>query len=173
MIEKNTPELDQLKTSENAKFDIRIARDGVWYYQGTPINRLPLVKLFSTVLKCDQDGEYWLQTPVERGKIIVDDAPFVAVEVNAAGAGRAQRITFRTNLDETVTLDQSHALRMAFDSKTREPSPYIMVRDNLEALILRPAFYELVELAEETEMDGAAAIGVWSENVFFSLGAIE
>ncbi|MBL4719588.1 MAG: DUF1285 domain-containing protein [Alphaproteobacteria bacterium] len=173
MNENDLTKLNQLRAAEDSRFDIRIARDGAWYFQGTPINRMKLVKLFSTVLKRDEDGEFWLQTPVERGRIIVDDAPFTAVEVNVTGVGRAQQITFRTNLDDTVTLDDDHPLRVVIDSKTREPSPYILVRDNLDALILRPAFYELVELAEETKIDGALAIGVWSNNVFFPLGAIE
>lgn len=150
-------------------FDIRIARDGVWFYRGSPINRKPLVKLFSTVLRRDDSGQFWLQTPVERGRITVEDAPFTAVEVNAEGAGRDQTVVFRTNLDMLVTVDADHPIHVTFDSQTGEPSPYVTVRDNLDALILRAVFYELVELGEE---DGAV-LGIWSQGDFFPLGSIE
>ncbi|MFI5018876.1 MAG: DUF1285 domain-containing protein [Dongiales bacterium] len=92
-------------------FDMRIAADGTWFYQGTPINRLPLVKLFASVLRREDDGEYWLVTPVERGRVRVEDAPFTAVEVTAEDAGPAQRLIFRTNLDEIVALDEAHPLQ--------------------------------------------------------------
>src|SRR5258708_39935936 len=83
-------------------FDMRIARDGTWFYRGTPINRLPLVKLFASVLRREADGSYWLVTPAQRGRVVVEDAPFVAVAVDRDGAGREQRLIFRTHLDETV-----------------------------------------------------------------------
>ena len=109
---------------------------------------MPLVKLFSTVLQ-REDDRYWLVTPVERGLIDVDDAPFVAVEVIVEGEGQATRLTFRTNLDEEILAGPEHPIRVEIDPATEEPAPYIHVRDNLEALIARPVFYELAELAEE------------------------
>ena len=111
-------------------FGIRIGRDGTWYYHGSPIGRKPLVKLFSTVLRKDDDGRYWLITPVEKGLIEVDDVPFVAVEMTAEGAGADQRVTLRTNLDDCVVLGADHPLRVEEDPETGEPSPYVLVRNN-------------------------------------------
>ena len=164
-------------------FHMRIARDGSWYYQGSPIARRALVCLFASVLKREEDGSYWLETPVERGRIEVEDAPFVAVELNwghccSGGGGTcegdpaAQRrprqcLTFRTNLDEMVTADESHPIRVEVDPVTREPRPYVTVRPGLEARISRPVFYELVALAQTEVVDGREVTGVWSEGVFF------
>ena len=154
-------------------FDMRIARDGTWYHEGSPIGRLPLVKLFSTVLHKDENGEFWLITPVEKGRIAVDDAPFTAVELTATGAGSAQVLSFRTNVDDIVTAGPDHPIRVAEDPASGEPSPYILIRDRLEALILRPVFYQLVELGEEREVDGRQVLGVSSGGTFFPLGAME
>jgi len=148
---------------------MRIARDGTWFYRGTPIARLPLVKLFASVLRREADGGYWLVTPAERGPIEVEDAPFLAVEVTREGEGRAQRLIFRTNIDEFVTAGPDHPLRteLAADG---EPSPYIRVRAGLEARLARAVFYELVELGVEEPEGDAVIFGVWSEGVFFPLG---
>jgi hypothetical protein len=148
---------------------MRIAHDGIWYYQGSPIGRLPLVKLFASVLRREADGDYWLVTPAERGRIIVDDAPFVAVEVSAEGRGREQRLTFRTNLDEEVVAGNEHPIRAAADSASQAPIPYILVRSGLEARILRPVFYHLVEFGEQQ----GDQFGVWSSGRFFPLGRLD
>ncbi len=153
-------------------FDIRIARDGTWYYRGTPIGRKPLVKLFSTVLRRDESGDYWLVTPVERGRILVDDAPFTAVECIAEGAGRDQVLRFRTNLDHWVEAGPGHAIRVENAPDTAEPSPYIEVRDRLDALIARSVFYQLVELAVEGRLDGEDYLGLGSKGSFFPLGPL-
>ena len=150
-------------------FGIRIARDGTWHYLGTPINRMPLVKLFSTVLRREND-RYWLVTPAERGLIDVDDAPFVAVEVTVEGEGQATQLTFRTNLDEEILAGPEHPIRVEIDPESEEPAPYIHVRDNLEALIARPVFYELAELAEEVEDGQKIELRIWSGGAVFSLG---
>jgi uncharacterized protein len=150
---------------------MRIARDGTWFYRGSPIGRKPLVKLFSTVLR-RENGEYWLVTPVERGRILVDDAPFVAVEVDSAGEGRDRRLTFRTNVDDTVTVDADHPIRVDHDPASGEPSPYVTVRDGLEAKILRPVYYHLIEMGEFAEIDGVEQLGVWSSGRFFPLGRV-
>lgn len=150
-------------------FDIRIARDGTWFHQGSPIGRKPLVKLFSTVLRREEDGEYWLVTPVERGRVIVDDAPFVAVEFSATGSGKSQSLKLRTNVDTWVELDSDHPLRIAVDSETGEPRPYILVRDRLEALILRSVYYGLAELAVEENSEEGSRFGLWSGGNFFPL----
>jgi hypothetical protein len=147
---------------------MRIARDGTWFYQGTPINRKPLVALFSTVLKRDENGHYWLETPVEKGRIEVEDAPFVAVEMRKTGDGRTREIDLRTNIDEWVPAGPEHPIRVD-EAETREPSPYILVREGLEALILRSVFYHLVELAEPNP-ENQNELGLWSRGRFFPLG---
>src|SRR5919198_2645230 len=100
------------RPAELGDLDMRIARDGTWHYRGSPINRIPLVKLFASVLRRETDGSYWLVTPAERGRVIVEDAPFIAVAVETQGAGRDQRLIFRTNLDEIVTAGPDHPLRV-------------------------------------------------------------
>ncbi len=152
-------------------FGIRIARDGTWYYEGSPIARKALVRLFSTVLKRDAQGDYWLETPVEKGRVEVEDAPFTAVELAVSGEGRHQTLRFRTNVDEWVQAGPDHPLRVAEDPDTRQPRPYLLVRDGLEALILRPVFYELVALGVEEGQGLETALGVWSKDAFFPLGS--
>jgi uncharacterized protein len=154
-------------------FNIRIARDGTWFYHGSPIGRKPLVRLFASVLQRDDDGRFLLVTPVEQGLIDVDDAPFTAVAMSVSGVERAQRLSFRTNLDDEVTADAAHPIRVVEDPATREPSPYVRVRGRLDALILRPVFYELVELATTERVDGAETFGVWSGGSFFPIGSPE
>jgi uncharacterized protein len=154
-------------------FEISIARDGTWSYRGSPIARMPLVRLFSTVLRREPDGGYWLVTPVERGRITVEDAPFVAVELTRHGAGRQQELIFRTNIDDTVAADAAHPLRVVNDAVTDAPSPYILVRDGLEARLSRPVFYELVELGQEERVGETTLFGVWSKGEFFPLGSLE
>ncbi|GAB4375633.1 MAG: DUF1285 domain-containing protein [Kiloniellaceae bacterium] len=155
-------------------FDIRIARDGTWYHEGGVIGRKPLVKLLASVLWRDEGGVYWLRTPVEKGRIEVEDAPFTAVELSVKGEGRGQILAFRTNLDDWVEADSQHPLRVAGNPANGDISPYILVRDRLEALILRPVYYELAELAVESPAaeDNTAepCLGVWSKGVFFPLG---
>ena len=150
-------------------FGIRILRDGTWLYHGSPITRKPLVRLFSTVLRREGDA-FWLVTPAERGRIVVDDAPFTAVEMTVEGMGTAQRVTFRTNLDDVVTADQAHPIRVALATGTGEPSPYVVVRDGLEALIVRAVYYDLVERGDTSRLDGEERYGVWSAGTFFPLG---
>jgi hypothetical protein len=152
---------------------MRIARDGTWFYHGTPIGRKRLVRLFASVLNRDEDGVYWLTTPVEKGRVDVDDAPFLAVELEASGLGRDQTLRFRTNLDHQVTAGPQNPLRVDLDPETREPSPYVLVRGRLEALIARSVFYELVELGHEELIDGVAQFGVWSDGCFFTMGAMD
>ena len=167
---KGLNSLDHGGLESNGDLAIRIARDGTWYYHGSPIARKPLVRLFSTVLKRDEKGDYWLITPAERGRIEVEDAPFTAVELAVEGSGPGQVLSFRNNVDDWVAAGPDHPLRVAEDPGTGEPSPYILVREGLEALILRSVFYEMVELAETREMDGTEWLGLWSKGVFFPLG---
>src|SRR6266404_1533537 len=148
---------------------IRIARDGTWFYQGSPIARPPLVKLFASVLRREEDGEYWLVTPAERGRVGVDDVPFVAVAVRAEGAGRDQRLVFRSNLDEEAVADAAHPLSVVAEPGSGATIPYIPIRDRLEARILRPVFYHLVEFGEQN----GEQFGVWSSGRFFPLGRLD
>ncbi|MEP5698342.1 MAG: DUF1285 domain-containing protein, partial [Sneathiella sp.] len=152
--------------------DMRIARDGTWFYMGSPIGRKPLVKLFSGVLRLDEDEKYYLVTPVEKIGITVDDAPFVAVEMFCEGEGKDQILSFRTQVDDFVIADKEHPLRLSINADNDEPSPYIRVRSNLEALIVRSVFYDLVELAVEEEIDGKPRFGVWSSGAFFDFGSV-
>ena len=155
--------------AELGDLDMRIARDGTWYYRGSPINRIPLVKLFASVLRRETDGSYWLVTPAERGRVTVEDVPFIAVAVDMQGQGRGQRLIFRTNLDEIVTAGPDHPLRVE-TAADGTPAPYILVRPGLEARLVRPVFYELAELGQEEEIAGERPFGVWSGGVFFALG---
>lgn len=146
-------------------FDIRISKDGVWHHEGRPIRRMELVKLFSRVLRRDEDGTFRLVTPYENGVIQVEDAPFVAVELLAEDG----RLSMRTNIDEWVTIDAAHPLRIEVDPVSQTPRPYLLVRDRLEALIQRAVFYDLVEHGESVTIDGEERFGVWSCGQFFPL----
>ena len=150
-------------------FDIHIDRDGSWFYRGTPINRMSLVELFSTVLERDADGVYWLITPAERGRITVDDVPFMAVALERSGDGPDQELIFRTNVGDFVTADAAHPLRIETDPATATPRPYILVRKRLEARLTRPVFYSLVDWGVEERVGGATRFGVWSKGTFFPL----
>ena len=152
--------------------DMRIARDGTWHYRGSPINRMPLVKLFASVLRREDDGSYWLVTPAERGRVEVEDAPFIAVEVDREGEGNAQNLIFRTNLDEIVTAGPDHPLRVE-TAADGTPAPYILVRSGLEARLARPVFYEVVDLGEEVADNEETRLGVWSGGTFFDLGSLD
>jgi hypothetical protein len=165
--------------ADQGHFDIRIDHRGTWYYRGSPINRKELVCLFASVLRRDESGEYWLETPAERGRITVEDAPFVAVELwwedcpcAEAGGGPRQCLTFRTNLDQMVTAGEEHPISVHVCPQTGEPHPYITVRPGLEAKITRAVFYELCALAVPETVDGAAMMGVWSEGVFFPIDSV-
>ena len=147
--------------------DIRIARDGTWFYLGTPIGRAPLVRLFAGILKLE-DSRYFLVTPVEKVGIRVDDAPFVAVDFRVDGRGTPdQAITFVTNVEDEVTAGPDTPIRVERDAGTGEPAPYVMVRRGLEARIDRKSFYRLVEIGETAQHEGAAWFGVRSGGVFF------
>ncbi|GAB5470561.1 MAG: DUF1285 domain-containing protein [Rhodospirillales bacterium] len=148
---------------------MRIDVEGTWYYRGSPIRRPGLVKLFASVLRREADGSYWLVTPVERGLIAVEDAPFVAVDCEVSGSGRAQDLRFRTNLDHEFVADADHPLRVAETAGSAAPRPYVMVKPGLEALIARAVFYRLADLAVG-DPDHPGLLGVWSGGCFFPLG---
>ena len=152
--------------------DMRIDRNGTWFHKGSPIGRKELVRLFATVLRRDDDGDYWLITPAEMARITVEDAPFMAVELTVTGDGHKQILSLRTNLDAMVTVDETHPIRVDMDSDTFEPSPYVVLGGGVEAKITRAVYYELVALGvEKNHSDGL--LGVWSSGKFFALGHLE
>src|SRR5438477_8280148 len=147
--------------------DMRIAGDGTWFYQGTPIGRPALVRLFSTILKCE-GGKHFLVTPVEKVGIRVDDAPFLAVEMLTKQNERGRLLRFRTNVDDWVPCDQAHRLRfeMAADGGL---TPYLHVRADLWAKVTRAIYYDLVDIGEEQVVDGRPMFGVVSAGAFFAM----
>jgi uncharacterized protein len=148
---------------------LKIQSDGTWLYRGSPIKREALVRLFARVLRKDADGRTYLVTPAEKVDVSVADAPFLAVEMQVCGAGRAQQLIFRTNVDDVTRCGPEHPLRFALQEPGGGLKPYVLVRGRLEALLTRSLVYELAELAVEEERDGRTVPGVWSGGVFFAL----
>ena len=160
------PPVERWNPAHCGEIDIRIARDGTWYHQGTPFTRRELVRLFSTILRKDPDG-FCLVTPAEKLRIRVDDAPFVAVLLTVTGKDSAQQLLFTTNVGDEVAAGRDNLIRVEIDPASGEPSPYIHVRRGLEARIARSVFYELAELAVPGPN---RTMGVWSGGEYFSLG---
>ena len=158
--EERLPPVERWNPTHCGDSEMRIARDGTWFHQGSPIGRQAMVRLFSTILRREPDGGYVLVTPVEKLDIQVEDAPFVAVEMKAEGSGRDAKLAFRLNTGELLTAGPEHPLRFA--GTADEPRPYLHVRGRLEALVARPVYYDLAELALENEPPG-----VWSDGAFF------
>ena len=161
---RGLPPLEKWNPPFCGDLDMQIRRDGTWFYEGTPIGRPELVKLFSTILWREGD-KYYLVTPVEKVGLQVDDAPFVAVDFDVTGEGEAQVLTFTTNVDDQAKAGEAHPIRVVRDPETGEPSPYVLIRRNLEALIDRKSFYRLVELGVHHE----GWFGVWSGGAFFQI----
>jgi uncharacterized protein len=149
---------------------MRIRNDGIWFYQGSPIGRKPLVKLFSRVLRKDEDGRHYLVTPVEKVDVAVDDAPFLAVEMEVSGTGEDQVLTFRTNVDDVVRCGPDHGLRFLEEPPDGGLKPYLRIRGRLEALVTRALYYDLVELAVPAA-HAADTLVVWSSGVSFPVKA--
>src|SRR5262245_11510292 len=150
------------------EIDMRIGSDGTWFYQKTPIGRLPLVKLFASVLK-REDDRYFLVTPVEKCGIVVDDAPFLAVEMAVAEENGGPALGFRTNVDDMVACGPDNPLRFEQEPDTGGLKPYVHVRRGLWAKVARPVFYDLVELGEERDIGGTVMFGVASRGAFFTM----
>lgn len=151
---------------------LKIGGDGTWYYQESPIGRKPLVKLFASVLTHEDDGKYYLVTPVEKVLVAVEDAPFLAVSMQAEGDGAAQVLSFRTNLDEVVAAGPAHPLSFRSE-RNGSFMPFILVRDGLQARLVRSVYYDLVGAAVEAGPPRKRALGVWSGGVFFPFPAQE
>lgn len=158
------PPVDKWNPEFCGDLDMRIARDGTWFYLGTPIGRHELVKLFSSILRKDGD-DYFLVTPVEKVGITVDDAPFVAVDFARDG----DALRFVTNVEDEVLAGPDHPIRVVRDPETGEPSPYVNIRRNLEALIDRKSFYRLVEIGEHADHEGESWFGLRSQGAFFPI----
>jgi hypothetical protein len=164
---KGLPPVDKWNPDFCGDLDMEIKRDGTWFYLGTPIGRMPLVQLFSSVLRRDEDGKTYLVTPVEKVGIRVEDAPFIGVEVNASGEGDDRVLTFRTNVGDVVEAGPEHPLRFVDEPETGGLKPYLHVRGRLEALVARPVMYELAELGEEITIDGEAMFALRSKGAVF------
>jgi uncharacterized protein len=165
---KGLPPVEKWNPPFCGDLDMRIAADGTWFYLQTPIGRPALVKLFASVLK--REGEkYFLVTPVEKCGISVDDAPFLAVELNVEESSVGRMLNFRTNVDDWVACGPQHVLRFEPELKTGGLKPYLHVRRDLWAKVTRALFFDLVELGEEREVDGQAMFGVTSGGMFFAM----
>ena len=162
--QKKLPPVERWNPSHCGSSGMRIARDGTWYHEGSPIGRTAMVRLFSTILRKEPNGGFVLVTPVEKLDIEVEDAPFVAVELKTEGTGRERSIAFRLNTGDLVVAGPEHPLR--FGQGPDGPHPYVEVRPGLEALVSRPAYYELAEIALNEE---AEPPGVWSGGSFFPI----
>lgn len=155
---KGPPPVEKWNPPYCGDIGMRICSDGTWMYQGSPIGRKPLVRLFSTVLRKDADGRTYLVTPAEKVDVQVDDAPFLGVEMQVEGEGRDQVLTFRTNVDDIVRCGLANPLRFVVEAAAGGLKPYLLVRGRLEALLTRALYYDLVELAVEEEDD----LVIWS-----------
>ena len=168
---RTLPPVERWNPADCGEIDMRIGRDGTWFYLGTPIGRPALVRLFSTILRREPDGRYVLVTPGEKVGIQVEDVPFVAVSIEVEGKGHDQKLKFLTNVGDEAVAGVEHQLRVTF-REGGEPQPYVHVRGALEARIARAVFYELVAMAEEKiGADGRSELGVWSCGRYFLLGS--
>jgi hypothetical protein len=163
---RSLPPVERWNPAHCGDIDIRIARDGTWFHQGTPIGRKELVRLFSTILRKDGD-DYVLVTPAEKMRITVEDVPFTAVLMDTEGEGRQQRLIFTTNVGDVTVAGADNPIRVETDPVSEEPAPYVHVRRGLEARIARAVFYQLADLAVPGE---SGMLGVWSGGVFFPIG---
>ena len=166
---KGLPPVERWNPDFCGDLDMEIRADGTWFYLGTPIGRMPLVQLFSTVLRKDADGRTYLVTPVEKVGIRVVDAPFVAVEMNVSGSGDGQVMTFRTNVGDVVEAGPGHPLRFVDEAGTGGLKPYLLVRGRLEALVARPVMYELVNHGEEIEVENERMFCVRSKGEIYPI----
>ena len=166
---KGPPPVEKWNPPYCGDIGMQIRSDGIWLYQGSPIGRMPLVKLFASVLRRDADGKHYLVTPAEKVDVAVADAPFLAVEMEVRGKGCDQSLIFRTNVDDIVTAGPEHPLRFAIEPGGEGLKPYLRVRGRLDALVTRALYYDLVTLALNEEREGEGELGLWSGGVLFPL----
>jgi uncharacterized protein len=163
---KGLPPVERWNPPYCGDIGMKIRSDGVWLYQGSPIGRMPLVKLFASVLRKDEDGKHYLVTPAEKVDVAVEDAPFLAVELEVRCGSREQQLIFRTNVDDIVEAGPEHPIRFAVEARSEGLKPYVRVRGRLEALVTRALYYDLVELAV---MEPDLGLGLWSGGAFFAM----
>ena len=166
---KNLPPVELWHPDYCGEIDMVIRRDGTWFYMGTPIGRAPLVRLFSTVLRKDDDDKTYLVTPVEKIGITVEDAHFVAVEMSPQGNGADQVLTFRTNVGDVVEASDQNSLRFEIVEENQGVKPYLLVRGRLEALVSRAVMYDLIALGEDVEIDGECVFALRSNGAVFPI----
>lgn len=164
--EKRLPPVDQWNPDHCGDSEMRIARDGTWFHQGSPIGREAMVRLFSTIIRREADGSFALVTPVEKLSIVVEDAPFVAVELKSEGTGQERQLAFRLNIGDLIAAGPANMLTVREGEDG--PHPYLHVRAGLEALVARSVYYELMNLALDEER-GDDRVGLWSGGRFFPL----
>ena len=168
--EKNSlPPVDKWNPEFCGDIDMKIMRNGKWFYMGTEIKRPAMVKLFSGILRLDSDNCYYLVTPVEKVRISVEDAPFIATSLISENKDNINHLYFITNVNEKILLTKNNPLEIKINNITEEPSPYIFVRKNLKALISRSVFYELIELATKKNIDGKDCLVLASAGEVFKL----
>ncbi|WP_257265030.1 DUF1285 domain-containing protein [Endozoicomonas sp. ONNA2] len=171
-LDKGLPPVHSWNPPFCGDIDMRISRDGRWHYNGSPIGRESMVKLFASVLRHDDDGHYYLVTPVEKVRIQVEDVPFVAVSAEVRLGADGPEYLFTTNVNDQVVLNHEHPLKMMENPETGESAPYIRVRDRLEALVSRNVFYQLVAEAIETPVAGGVELSIRSQGQGYSLGMV-
>ncbi|MBD1142235.1 DUF1285 domain-containing protein [Pelagibacteraceae bacterium] len=169
---KSLPPIEKWNPPFCGDIDMTISKSGKWYYMGSEIKRPAMVKLFSGILRLESDNSYYLVTPVEKVRIQVEDAPFVAVAITKEQSEGMNTVTFRTNLNDEIVLSKENPLSIEI-KKNDEPSPYITVRNNLRALISRSVFYELVDLAETIPIDGVPYLAIKSQGEIFKIHKVE
>ena len=169
---KSLPPIEKWNPPFCGDIDMKISKSGKWYYMGSEIKRPAMVKLFSGILRLESDNSYYLVTPVEKVRIQVEDAPFVAVAITKEQSEGMNTVTFRTNLNDEIVLSKENPLSIEI-KKNDEPSPYITVRNNLRALISRSVFYELVDLAETILIDGVPYLAIKSKGEIFKIHKVE
>ena len=167
--DRGLPPVDQWHPERCGDLDMEIKADGTWFYRGTPISREPMVRLFSTILRKDADGGTYLVTPVEKLRIRVEDAPFIAVEVSVTQRGDEQVLTFRTNVGDIVEAGSDHPLRFDIADDNEQLKPYLRVRGRLEALFSRAVMYEVVDLGRSEMVDGVETFCVGSGGAIFPI----
>jgi uncharacterized protein len=164
VADKRLPPVETWHPEQCGDSEMRIAANGIWYHQGSPITRPSMIKLFSTILRREADGRYVLVTPTEKLDIAVDDVPFTALEVKVEGKGADRTLAFRLNSDDLIIAGAHHPIR--FVEQDGAPRPYLMVRGGMEALIARPVYYELANLALD---EGGDPPGLWSDGCYFAM----
>lgn len=167
------PPVEHWHPEKTADIGLKITADGVWHYQGSPFERMSLVRMFASILRREADGSHYLVTPVEKVVVAVEDAPLLAVEMWAEGAGQAQALSFRSNLDDVILCGPSQPVRFAPDPATGGPKPYLGVRHGLEALATRAVYLEIVEHGVIQNAPEGRSFGVWSRGMFFPMAPAE